>query len=82
MKEKKSFYDLIVEGAARKEEKEEKVEGIYRVIAWLILFLFGTSLLHITWNWGVTPLFGVPRSNYLESLLLYTFLKLIRGGIV
>jgi hypothetical protein len=77
MKEKKSFYDLLVEGAKPKEENKN-VSKVYYVIAWIILYFSVSFLLQLSWNMAISEIFSLPKISYTQSLLFTIFLKIVR----
>lgn len=47
------------------------------LLAYVIYTLFVAVLIGLSWNMGLADLFGLPRLDYSEALLLFVFVRLL-----
>lgn len=76
-----SFYDFLKENGNVKETDKKKTNPVFIVIAWIILFVFNSFILEFCWNYGIKFIFNLPDITFLQSILLYLFMRILIRGL-
>jgi hypothetical protein len=82
MEEKKnSFYDfLLANSQLTSKQPEQQIKKRHIVISWLVIFFVNISILWLGWNYAVSPLFNLTPISFIQSLLLYSAIKVLSRG--
>lgn len=79
MEDKSSFYEFLAANSKFTDEKK-KIHPIYLAISWLIIFSVNVSVLHVGWNYAISPMLHLEHSTFLQSLLFYSATKVLFRG--
>lgn len=77
-----SFYEFLQANSKLKLNQSEKKTFSKKVLlfSWLLLFFANVTVLWVSWNFFACVVFHLPHINYIQSLLLYSGIKVLARG--
>lgn len=79
-----SFYEFLKDNVKNKQShslKETNVKPIHKVLAWIIIFIINSLLFQLCWNFGIKNIFNIPTISFIQSVMIYTFVRILIRGI-
>jgi hypothetical protein len=75
-----SFYEFLAANSKLTKEDSKKIHPFYLAISWIIIFLGNSAVLWLGWNYALSPVLNLSSVTYLQSILMYSFAKVITRG--
>lgn len=78
---KNSFYDFLLANSKPASQEKPEVKKHHMIIAWLVIFTVNVLIVWFGWNYTVSPIFGLSTISFLQSVLLYSIVKVLSRGL-
>lgn len=81
----RSFYNFLTEksNVEHQEKTPEKkpIKPIYKILAWIVIFISNSLLLQFCWNFGLKSLVDLPQITFIQSVMVYSLAKILTRGM-